>query len=274
MTLWEPTPQGKESSNEFVSYHEWEVAIFPADVARDVSERLIPESDFSDLTDGRKRTFTAPDLPFTLELSHYLRHSRAMPKGPMWEAETPIVDGYGLDALPQEKENEQNVGGLYLAVTDKAGKRHEGLLWGFARTPLTLTIDGRPWAIDLRKKRFSVPFTIVLDDFTRELHPRTNMPKVFMSDVTKLEDGVATQHKIEMNEPLRHAGYTLFQASWGPGDARPGDRLFSTFAVVKNPSDYWPLYSCIVITVGLLLTFGQKLTAYIRSQAPKRKGQA
>ena len=26
---------------------------------------------------------------------------------------------------------------------------------------------------------------------------------------------------------------------------------FSTFAVVRNPSDHWPLYSCIIVAVGL-----------------------
>ena len=76
--------------------------------------------------------------------------------------------------------------------------------------------------------------------------------------------------KIEMNEPLRHGGLVLFQASWGPGDAKPGDPLFSTFAVVRNPSDAWPVYACIVLAIGLTLTFGEKLVRYIRAQALKR----
>ena len=62
----------------------------------------------------------------------------------------------------------------------------------------------------------------------------------------------------------------LFQASWGPSNARPGDPLFSVFSVVRNPSDKWPEISCWVIAAGMLLAFGQKLFGYVRSQKKKR----
>jgi hypothetical protein len=115
-----------------------------------------------------------------------------------------------------------------------------------------------------------MPFTIRLDDFTKEDHPGMGMAKSFMSDVTKIEDGNRRQLRIEMNEPLRDGGLVLFQSSWGPSNARPGDRLFSTFSVVRNPSDHWPLYACIVIGVGMLIAFCQRLARYIVSQAKHR----
>ena len=74
-----------------------------------------------------------------------------------------------------------------------------------------------------------------------------------------------------MNEPLRQDGYTFFQASWGPQDAKPGDRLYSVFAVVDNPSDMWPLYSCIMVGVGLLIHFFQKLVGHLTRTARRRK---
>jgi hypothetical protein len=40
----------------------------------------------------------------------------------------------------------------------------------------------------------------------------------------------------------------------------------STLAVVKNPADRWPLYSCIIISAGLLIHFTQKLTKYLRAE--------
>ena len=49
-------------------------------------------------------------------------------------------------------------------------------------------------------------------------------------------------------------------------DARPGERMFSVFAVVRNPSDQWPLYACIVIAAGMLMHFGRKLLRYVRSE--------
>jgi hypothetical protein len=39
---------------------------------------------------------------------------------------------------------------------------------------------------------------------------------------------------------------------------------------VKNPSDQWPLWSCIVIGIGLVVHFGTKLLRYAQKQAARR----
>jgi hypothetical protein len=39
---------------------------------------------------------------------------------------------------------------------------------------------------------------------------------------------------------------------------------------VRNPSDHWPLYACIVIGVGLLLAFVPRLFSFVRNQAKSR----
>ncbi len=70
-----------------------------------------------------------------------------------------------------------------------------------------------------------------------------------------------------MNEPLREQGLVVYQASWGPQNARPGDPLFSTLSVVRNPADQFPLYACIVIATGLVFHFSRKLVRYIRIEA-------
>ena len=109
-----------------------------------------------------------------------------------------------------------------------------------------------------------MPFTVVLDKFTKEDHPRMEMPKAFSSDITVIEGASSRPVKISMNEPLRDAGLVLYQASWGPADAGPGEPLFSTLSVVRNPADQYPLYACIVIAAGLMLHFSRKLVRYIR----------
>ncbi len=268
LTLFE-----KDRSDEFQSYHEWEVAIFDATQAGNVRELLIHESEFLDLDGDRARTFTSDELPFKVALSRFVRNSRPMPgRAPMRKAGLPLVDGWALEPVPLDKEAEQNISGVYVRLTDRQGaaEPREAVLWGAQRFPFTVSWGGRHWAVDLRKKRFKMPFTIVLDDFTHELHPRTGIAKLFMSDVTKIEEGTAQAIKIEMNQPLRHGGLILFQSGWGPSNARPGDPLFSTFAVVRNPSDQWPLVSCIVIAVGMLVAFGQKLVKYMKAQAYAR----
>jgi hypothetical protein len=92
------------------------------------------------------------------------------------------------------------------------------------------------------------------------------MPRKFMSDVTVAEGDVVEAMRIQMNEPLRRDGFIVFQSSWGPQNAGPDARLFSGFAVVRNPADQWPLISCIVIAIGMLLQFGRTLFRHVRSE--------
>jgi hypothetical protein len=194
-----------------------------------------------------------------------------MPKGPMWEADSPVVDGYALRAFDLEEVAEQNVAGLHIRVDSPSGEAQEGLLWGFERYSWTFKADGRDWAASLRHKRYKMPFTIILDDFTRELHPKTGIPKAFMSDITRREGSSDSTLRISMNEPLRDGGLVLFQSSWGPPDAGPDEPLFSVFSVVRNPSDHWPTWSCGIIALGLIIAFGQKLHRYIKAQAATRQ---
>jgi hypothetical protein len=46
--------------------------------------------------------------------------------------------------------------------------------------------------------------------------------------------------------------------------------LFSVFAVVQNPADHWPLYSCIIVACGLLIHLLQKLARYLRAENRRR----
>lgn len=261
MTLYE-----NERASVFKSYHEWEVAI-ASEQGGARTEFIIPHDRIAGLEGAKSTTFTTASLPFDLTLSGFEPNAMPQPKGPMFEVDVPVIDGFFLQALSMEKENERNVAGLYATITDKAsGASTQTLLWGMQQKPATVAFQGQTYDIDLRRKQFPLPFTIVLDKFTRELHPRTSMAKVFMSDVTKIEDGTEQKIKISMNQPLRHKGYTFYQASWGPSDAGPNDPLFSSFAVVRNPADQFPLYACIITTTGLLIHFSLKLRKYLRQE--------
>lgn len=261
MTLY---PQDK--SAEYQSYYAWEIAISELKDGFYARDFLIEDKQFSDMKTGDTREFSHPDLPFTLMLENY--QFNCVP--------APATDGAGVDGLrlvsrESEMNAEQNVAGVYAMVMDKEAKQvQNGLLYGFSTAPWVVTVKGQDYAIELRHKTWPLPFTITLDQFIRDLHPRTGMAANFESVVTQTEGPVDRKVNIRMNEPLRYKGYTLFQSGWGPQNAGPGERLFSTFSVVKNPADQWPLYSCIVIAVGLLIHFLQKLFSYLRAENRRR----
>lgn len=256
-----------QQGDEYRSYYEWEVVIGEPLGGGRTREYLIPQEQLGARERGHGARFEHERLPFSVEFSGYVPNSRPLPKGPMFEVEVPIVDGFFLQEQERVVEAERNVPGCYATLRDDDGAIFaEGILWGGSAAPLVVELDGAAWSFDMRKQRMTLPFSVKLDETARELYPGTSKPRSFMSDVTFTAGEQSQEIRIQMNEPLRHAGFVLYQSGWGPDNARPGDRLFSVFAVVRNPADRWPLYACIVISIGLLLQFSQSLLAHIRRE--------
>lgn len=255
------------SASWFQSYHENELVLLRPLADGRFEERTLSERFLRDATPERPVRIEDADLPFTLEITHWLTNARPVPAGSGTSADGPAVDGFVLRAEPRDAQSERNGAGLRLNLVDRRGERRAGLLWAFDAAPWTVEIEGETYALDLRRRRFPMPFELRLDTFTKTDHPRTGMPKWFSSDVTLREGGVERPVTISMNEPLRAGGLVLYQASWGPSDARPGAALFSTLAVVRNPADRWPLVACIVIALGLCGHFARKLVRHVRSEA-------
>ncbi len=262
MTLYE----GEQADN-FDSYYDWMITI--TEMKEGGKRFTIHGDQFQDMGIEERRVFQSPDLPFDLHLAGFMKNSWPQPAPPVMAMG---IDGVMLEPHDLEKEAERNVAGVTVTVLEKTPQpeAHDALLWGLSVMPWKVNVDGADYAIDLAHKEFPVPFTIRLDKFIRDLHPRTSMAANFESEVTKIENASERRIHIKMNEPLRHQGYTFFQASWGPQDARPGDPLFSTFAVVNNPADQWPKYSCYIIALGLMIHFGQKLFSYLRAENRRR----
>lgn len=262
-----------EQASEFVSYYLWEIAIAQPEEGKVAQEMIVPHDSFAYVYADEPKTFTSGSLPFDLTITAFYPNSVPVGAGPFVQQTMKVVDGFALQKIDLDKESERNVAGAYVVAKEKlGGTTHEGILWGLADAPWSVAIDGKKYTVDLRRKRYPLPFSIALDKFHQENHPGTGMARMFMSEVTKIEGDTRTPVKIQMNEPLRHLGYTFYQASWQPADPATGRPVRSTLAVVNNPSDQWPLYSCIIITIGLTLHFAGKLGKYIRSENRKLAG--
>ncbi|HRK35277.1 MAG TPA: cytochrome c biogenesis protein ResB [Candidatus Hydrogenedentes bacterium] len=248
-----------ETSDEFLSYYDWEITIAEDGVADENDALVIPGDAFRDLTGDNTRSFSSAKLPFTMTLSGF------MPNAVLMGGTNTVTP------IPRDAKNERNVAGItaQLAALDGSTKDIANL-WGMSSGPYRFQLSDKSWNIALQRRRWKLPFAVGLDKFTRVLHPGTAMPSAFSSDVTVVEPVGTQKVHISMNRPLRYKGYTLFQASWGPTNAGPQDKLFSTLAVVRNPADQFPLYGFVVITLGLLFHFTHKLFLYLRSEAVRQ----
>ncbi|MFM7282783.1 MAG: cytochrome c biogenesis protein ResB, partial [Planctomycetia bacterium] len=229
-----------ESASHYQSYYRWEVAVLEEQADGTVAEHILNHDQVAACIGAEGRVFRSSTLPFEVRLTHFLKNSRPMPKGPMFEVKVPVADGLFLSELEPEPEAEANVAGVCVTVTGRDGSQQSGLLWGVERAPLTVRMAGKRYGLTLRHERYPMPFEVQLLDFIKEDHPRMAMAKAFESDVKVREDGSERTVKIEMNAPLRDRGLVLYQASWGPQNAGPQTPLFSTLSVVSNPADQYP----------------------------------
>ena len=76
-----------QSSSEFQSYFRYELAITTEDGTGGLREYVIPQEEWIDALGDDKVTLSSNELPFDLELSHFLVNCEPMPKGPMFEVE-------------------------------------------------------------------------------------------------------------------------------------------------------------------------------------------
>ena len=149
-----------------------------------------------------------------------------------------------------EKEATQNRPGIILKI-EGTGQKTDGIYGIFLgqRTPDRFTLNDQNFFTEFRRKRTYLPFAIQLADFEKIMHPGTDIAKSYSSEVNLIENDNSRRILIKMNEPLRHRGYTFYQASFI--DDLP--RETTVLATVKNHGRLFPYISSIIMSIGLLI---------------------
>jgi len=219
------------------------------------------------------RLFQFPDLPFDLEIGGFQRNAAIVPvksEKPDLEKGQYPVDDFFLKALFDEAQEEANAGGCYAKVIEKETKKETYLILStLVAHPVTLTVNDRIYGLRILREVWPMPYVVQLDETEGEYYPGSNKPKSFMSEITRFKEGDARSFRIEMNEPMRSDGYTLYQAKWAnPVGAEPQ----STFEIVTDPASRGPEYCLWMAMIGLLIHFGTSLALFVvRSTKSKTK---
>ncbi len=88
--------------------------------------------------------------------------------------------------------------------------------WVTDTQPLGLMIDARRVQIELGKESLTLPFEFILTRFKMDTDPGTNNPASYESFVKLFTKDGPENHHIFMNNPLKYAGFTFYQASYTP----------------------------------------------------------
>ena len=125
-------------------------------------------------------------------------------------------------------------------------------------------LDDRFHRVSYRRRFFSLPFEVELKDFRVGRYKGSMRAASYESDVFIEDLGQVT---ISMNSPLKHEGFTLYQASFQ--EAEPGVPYVSIFSVNYDPGRYIKYFGCLLIVLGsIVLFYFKRMKLY-----PKQKGR-
>ena len=158
------------------------------------------------------------------------------------------------------KQNERNLAAAYVELIGPEGTLGTWLVSTQLLMPQSFEYAGRTWALSLRFARNYKPFSLKLIDFSHDVYAGTDIPKNFSSRIklTTVDGQDDREVLIYMNNPLRYAGLTFYQAGFDNDDRT------TVLQVVHNPSWVLPYISCGLMSIGLLLQFGLSLVGFNR----------
>jgi ABC-type transport system involved in cytochrome c biogenesis permease subunit len=269
-------PEG-EQRNYSEAFREFEIALVQKSATSEAVV-AIPDSILRNLAaKGLPADVELPGTPYTLVVQTYhpnamLRAKSQMPDGLALKATQGIGARTELAYKPLPESYDDNKPNAPTAIVELKTKDKSLGTWAL-NLNLTESFDaqtfedaGKTHELSLRRTRYYVPFTVQLDKFTHEKYPGTETPKRFASDVTLKEGASSFPFNISMNQPLRHAGLTFFQSSFG--NTKEGKNL-SVLQVVRNPGWLIPYISVALMSLGLVWHFGVSLLRFLRGRAAK-----
>jgi ABC-type transport system involved in cytochrome c biogenesis permease subunit len=276
-SLWQDEYQMRldqgETKNYSESYRNIELAITDITDAQFDDVVAIPESPLA-----RKESMQHPKLPFRVAVRGYLANAtlRETTGGAAAVAGNLATQGIGPQVIATMqpltfKQDERNLPAAYVEL---AGP--DGLIGTWLVSPLLepqhFAFAGRQWKIALRFARHYQPYALTLLKFNHDRYAGTEIPKNFSSRLrlTTPDGRDDREVLIYMNNPLRYAGLTFYQAGFANNDQT------TVLQVVRNPSWQIPYIACGIMTLGLGWQFGLHLIGFVgkrrHASAPKSPG--
>lgn len=209
-------------------------------------------------------------LPFDIEVVKFMTNS-VLQNLPADGTPNPATAGVGLEGAAVERPetsgtaSDVDIPSTYVTFQKKGMGESLGTYllsaWFLDSRPQQVSVDGKAYDVNLRFRRAYKPYHIHLNEFRHDKYIGTDIPKNYSSlvRVTDPAEHVDREVLIRMNEPLRYAGETFYQADFLK-DGRKGTVL----QVVRNPGWLMPYVSCAMVAVGMIVHFLLHLVGFLR----------
>ena len=213
----------------------------------------------------RRGEVSDPEMPFTVRVKTFYANSllAQQPQPGFEPVKTTTGPGSGIWWREEPRETEMNRMDLPSAIVEIATPKISigtFLVSGWLDRPQRFIHDGHTYELLLRQERFYLPFSLHLVEFRHDKYPGTDIPRNFSSRVRlqNLENHEDREVLIYMNNPLRYAGETFYQASFDADDHG------SVLQVVHNPTWLTPYFACVLVATGLLIQFLSHLIPFLK----------
>ena len=213
----------------------------------------------------RRGEVSDPELPFTLRVKTFYANSllaqQSQPGYALVNTTAGLGSGMGWREVPRETGmNRIDMPSAIVEVVANGGSLGTFLVSGWLDQPQPFTFNHRSYEMLLRQERYYLPFSLHLIEFRHDKYPGTDIPKNFSSRVRlqNLENGEDREVRIFMNNPLRYAGETFYQASFDADDHG------SVLQVVHNPGWLTPYLGCMLVATGLVIQFLSHLIPFLK----------
>jgi hypothetical protein len=205
------------------------------------------------------------ELPFKLRVRDFYANSQVTERDSAAVEPPAATQGIGARATVRRLPHvtvmeERDVPSAVVEIIAGQASLGTWLVSEFINRAQDFSWNNRTFQLSLRPRRHYKPFSIQLLNFTHDTYKGTEIPKNFSSRVVlhRPEAKEKREVLIYMNNPLRYAGETYYQASFDKDDKG------SVLQVVHNPSWLTPYLSCVLVGVGLVVQFLSHLIPFLK----------
>ncbi|MFQ5731466.1 MAG: cytochrome c biogenesis protein CcsA [Planctomycetaceae bacterium] len=237
------------------------------------AKRLVRAFEAKD-EDEQQAVIDYEPLPFRLEVVRYMKNS-SYRRGR--DPESPVTRGRGLTETVEQiapgsgtdSGSSFDMASAYVDVIDRKTSKSVGVYLFTQHRPgeQAVTAGGKTFGVSLRSKRIYKPYSMHLIDARGDTYLGTDTARNYSSELELVDEsrGVQRTVKIWMNNPLRYAGETFYQSSYGryPGT----NKEFTVLQVVTNTGWMIPYVACMIVATGLLAHFWIVLLRFLNRRA-------
>jgi len=205
---------------------------------------------------GRQKEIAHPELAFKIRVKDYFPNSEVERRETNSLAPPASSRGTGTRATARELPkittmDARDIPAAIIEILTPEGSIGTWLVSEYIKNSQQVSWNNRNYELTMRPKRVYKPYSIQLLKFHHDKYAGTDIPKNYASRVVihRPETNEKREVPIYMNNPLRYAGETYYQADFDKDDHG------TILQVVRNPSWLTPYLSCILVGAGLIVQF-------------------